>query len=182
MALLRILHYPDDRLRQRAQPVEQVDDELNRLIDDMFETMYNAPGIGLAATQVAVPKRVIVVDVSENHDQPLPLINPEILDRWGEEEMEEGCLSVPGYFDRVRRAEGIRFRALDRDGQPVEREAEGLLAVCIQHEIEHLDGKLFIDHLSQLKRERVRKRLDKLRRQGGEAAVDEVAANQKTVI
>ncbi len=147
MAILDILHYPDPRLREKAAPVEAIDDGLQRLIDDMLETMYNAPGIGLAATQVAVARRVLVLDVSEERDQPLVLINPEILEHRGEEEMEEGCLSVPGYYDRVRRAEWIRFRALGRDGDPIEREVDGLLAVCIQHEIDHLDGKLFVDRV-----------------------------------
>ncbi len=182
MAILDILHYPDPRLREKAAPVEAIDDGLQRLIDDMLETMYNAPGIGLAATQVAVARRVLVLDVSEERDQPLVLINPEILEHRGEEEMEEGCLSVPGYYDRVRRAEWIRFRALGRDGDPIEREVDGLLAVCIQHEIDHLDGKLFVDYLSELKRQRVRKRLEKLRRQGGDAALSEVAGKQKTMI
>lgn len=166
MAVLDILHYPDERLRTVAQSVETVDDELRRLVDDMFDTMYQAPGIGLAATQVNVHRRVIVIDVSENADQPLALINPEILWKDGLEEMQEGCLSVPGYFETVRRAERIRFRALDRNGEPYERDADGLLAVCVQHEIDHLDGKLFVDYLSELKRKRLRKRLEKQARQG----------------
>ena len=161
MAILDILHFPDSRLRNQARPVAEVDDRIRRLIDDMFETMYAAPGVGLAAVQVNVPRRVIVIDVSEGHDQPLALINPEILDREGEEEMEEGCLSVPGVYEPVRRAERVRVRALDRHGEPFEMEAEGLLAVCIQHEIDHLDGKLFVDYLSNLKRQRIRKRLEK---------------------
>jgi peptide deformylase len=152
MAQLQILEFPDPRLRLRAQPVTQVDTALRTLIDDMFETMYAAPGIGLAATQVNVAKRVLVIDLSENHDQPLALINPEVLERSGVEETEEGCLSVPGYFDKVTRAEKVRVRALDRNGKQIEFEAEGLLAVCIQHEIDHLDGKLFLDYLSVLKR------------------------------
>ncbi len=166
MAQLEILHYPDPRLRTRARPVEQVDDALRRLIDDMLETMYAAPGVGLAATQVNVHRRLVVIDVSENHDQPLCLINPEILARDGVEEMEEGCLSVPGIYDKVQRAERVRVRALDRDGQPFDLEADGLLAVCIQHELDHLDGKLFVDYLSSLKRQRIRKKLEKARRQG----------------
>jgi peptide deformylase len=165
MALLQILEFPDPRLRTRAQPVTQVDAALRTLIDDMFETMYAAPGIGLAATQVNVPKRLAVIDVSEKRDQPLVLINPEILGRDGVEETEEGCLSVPGVFDKVTRAEKIRVRALDRDGKPVELEADGLLAVCIQHEIDHLDGKLFVDYLSELKRTRIRKKLEKERKE-----------------
>ena len=176
MAILDILHYPDPRLRNTAQAVERVDDDIRRLVDDMFETMYAAPGIGLASIQVNVPRRVIVIDVSEERNQPLCLINPEIVVSAGEETMEEGCLSVPGYYDTVTRAERVRVRALDRDGQPFEMEADGLLAVCIQHEIDHLDGKLFVDYLSNLKRQRVRKRLVKERRQQPTAA--EAAAHQ----
>lgn len=171
MALLDILHYPDPRLRRKAQPVTRVDDAIGRLLDDMFETMYAAPGIGLAATQVNIPQRVVVIDVSEQHDQPLVFINPELLDRSGIERMEEGCLSVPGYFDEVERAERVRIRALDRAGKPFEMEADGLLAVCIQHEIDHLDGKLFVDYLSALKRQRVRKKLEKAKRLDGVEAV-----------
>jgi peptide deformylase len=167
MALLQILEFPDPRLRNRAQPVAQVDAALRTLIDDMFETMYAAPGIGLAATQVNVPKRVLVLDLSERRNEPLALINPEILQRAGVEETEEGCLSVPGYFDKVTRAEQIRVRALDRDGKQIEFDAAGLLAVCIQHEIDHLDGKLFVDYLSELKRTRIRKKLEKERKDRG---------------
>jgi peptide deformylase len=167
MALLQILEFPDPRLRTRAQSVTHVDAELRTLIDDMFETMYAAPGIGLAATQVNVAKRVLVIDLSEKRDQPLALINPEVLERTGIEETEEGCLSVPGYFDKVTRAEKIRVRALDRDGKQIEFAAEGLLAVCIQHEIDHLDGKLFVDYLSELKRTRIRKKLEKERKERG---------------
>jgi len=165
MSTLDILHFPDPRLRTVAQPVRQVDESIRKLVDDMFETMYAAPGIGLAATQVNVGKRVIVIDVSEEKDQPLCLINPEIQARDGVEEMEEGCLSVPGVFELVERAEQVRIKALDRDGQPVEMIADGLLAVCIQHEIDHLDGKLFVDYLSPLKRARIRKKLEKEQRQ-----------------
>jgi len=165
MAVLEILHFPDPRLRTKAQPVAKVDDRVRRLVDDMFETMYAAPGIGLAATQVNVAQRVLVLDVTEDRSGPRCFINPEIVARDGEEEMEEGCLSVPGVYDRVRRAERIRVRALDRDGQPFELDAEGLLAVCIQHEIDHLDGKLFVDYLSSLKRQRIRKKLEKDARQ-----------------
>ena len=170
MAILDILHFPDARLRNVAKPVAAVDDEVRRLIDDMFETMYEAPGIGLAAIQVNVPKRVIVIDVSEDRSETLALVNPEILERHGEEEMDEGCLSVLGFYETVQRAEKIRFRALDRDGQVFEREADGLLAVCIQHEIDHLDGKLFVDYLSSLKRQRIRKKLEKGARQASERA------------
>ncbi|MDD3517374.1 MAG: peptide deformylase [Chromatiales bacterium] len=166
MAILDILHFPDPRLRKRAEPVAQVDDEVRRLIDDMFETMYDAPGIGLAATQVDVHRRVIVIDVSKENDAPLCLINPEILTREGEEEMEEGCLSVPGFYETVHRADRVRVRALDRDGKPFELDADGLLAVCIQHEMDHLEGKLFVDYLSSLKRQRIQKKLEKQERLG----------------
>jgi peptide deformylase len=165
MAIRDILHYPDPRLRNRAQAVEQVDDDIRRLLDDMLETMYAAPGIGLAAIQINVPKRVVTIDISEHGDQPLCLVNPEILERAGNVETEEGCLSVPGIYETVQRADWVRARALDRDGQLLEIEAEGLLAVCVQHEIDHLDGKLFVDHLSQLKRQRIRKKAHKLQRQ-----------------
>ena len=161
MAILEILHFPDVRLRNKAKPVAQVDDKLRQLIDDMFETMYKAPGIGLAAVQVNAPYRVVTIDISEEHDQPLALVNPEILEKDGVEEMDEGCLSVPGVFETVQRADHIRFRALDRDGEPYEMEADGLLAVCVQHEIDHLDGKLFVDYLSSVKRQRIRKKLEK---------------------
>ncbi len=170
MARLTILEFPDPRLRTRAQPVEHVDDELRKLIDDMFETMYAAPGIGLAATQVNVHKRVLVIDISETRDQPLALINPEVIQRHGIEETEEGCLSVPGIYDKVTRAERIRVRALNRDGKSIEMDADGLLAVCIQHEIDHLDGKLFVDYLSELKRTRIRKKLEKERKDKRPAA------------
>jgi len=163
MSLLNILHFPDPLLRQKAAPVARVDDETRRIIDDMFETMYQAPGIGLAAVQVNILQRIVVIDVSEEKDQPLCLINPELLAAEGTEKTEEGCLSVPGIYEPVERAERIRVRALDRQGQPFELEADGLLAVCIQHEIDHLDGKLFVDHLSALKRNRIRKKLEKQR-------------------
>jgi peptide deformylase len=171
MATLEILHFPDPRLRQRALEVETVDDRVRQLVDDMFETMYQAPGIGLAATQVNVHERVIVIDVSRDQDQPLVFINPEIIEREGVEEMDEGCLSVPGIYERVQRAERIKVRALDRDGKTFELETDGLLAVCIQHEIDHLDGKLFVDYLSQLKRQRIRKKLEKQRRLGTDNTV-----------
>ena len=161
MAQLNILHYPDSRLRKSALPVETVDDGVRALVADLLETMYAAPGIGLAATQVNVQKRVIVMDVSESKNQPLALINPTLLDRGGEEEMEEGCLSVPGFYEAVKRAERVRVSALDRDGEPFELETGGLLAVCIQHEMDHLDGKLFVDYLSALKRDRIRRKLEK---------------------
>ena len=161
MAKLEILHYPDPRLRNKAQSVEQVDDKISKLVDDLLETMYAAPGIGLAATQVNVAKQIVVIDLSENKDQPLCLINPQILQASGEEETEEGCLSVPGIYETVKRAESIRIRALNRQGEPFEMDAEGILAVCIQHELDHLDGKLFVDYLSQLKKQRIKKKLEK---------------------
>lgn len=164
MALLDILVFPDSRLRNQAKSVETVDDEIRKLVDDMFETMYEAPGIGLAATQVNVSKRVVVIDISSDKTQPLCLINPEIIEKIGVEEHEEGCLSVPGVYDKVARGECIKVKALDRDGAPFEFEADGLLAVCIQHEIDHLDGKLFVDYLSPLKRNRIRKKLEKQNR------------------
>jgi len=161
MSLLTILHFPDPRLRNKALPVKQVDDKLRSLIDAMFETMYEAQGIGLAATQVNVAQRVIVLDVSTAKDSPLCLINPEIIAREGVVEMEEGCLSVPDTYDLVERAEYVKVRALDRTGAAVELEAHDLQAVCIQHEIDHLDGKLFVDYLSALKQQRIRKRREK---------------------
>lgn len=164
MAQLEILHYPDPRLRTQARAVENVDDEVRRLVDDMFETMYAAPGIGLAATQVNVHRQVIVIDVSEEKNQPLCLINAEIVEREGEEESEEGCLSVPDIYDRVRRAERIKVKALDRDCDAFTLEATGLLAMCIQHEIDHLQGNLFVDYLSPLKQQRLRKKIEKARR------------------
>ena len=165
MAKLTILEFPDPRLRTRAEPVAVVDDGVRRLIDDMFETMYAAPGIGLAATQVDVHKRVLVADVSREQTAPLALVNPEIIERDGKVEAEEGCLSVPGIYDTLAtRSERIRVRALDRDGKPFELEANGLLAICIQHEMDHLEGKLFVDYLSDLKRTRIRKKLEKERR------------------
>jgi peptide deformylase len=166
MSLLTILEYPDLRLRKRAEPVVSVDDQLRSLIDDMLETMYAAPGIGLAATQVDVHKRLLVLDVSEENDAPMVFINPEI-EVLDPEPMgyEEGCLSVPGYFELVQRPRKIRVRALGRDGNAFEMEAEGLLAVCLQHEVDHLDGKLFVDYLSILKRQRIKNKLVKDKKQ-----------------
>ena len=165
MARLPILHFPDPRLRRRAEPVGTVDDGIRKLVDDMFETMYEAPGIGLAAPQVDVAVRVIAIDLSKDRNDPLCLVDPEI--RWaeGEVEYEEGCLSVPGVYDMVKRAERVRVCATDRDGRSREIEAEGLLAACIQHEIDHLDGRLFVDHLSRLKQQRIRKKAGKRLRQ-----------------
>ena len=165
MAKLKILEFPDPRLRTKATPISVVDDELRTFIDDMFETMYEAPGIGLAATQVDVHKRLLVTDVSGDKDEPFVLINPEILEKDGVIVTDEGCLSVPGYYEEVERAERIKVRFLDREGGDVELEAHGLLAVCIQHEVDHLDGKLFVDYLSEAKRSRIRKKLEKERRQ-----------------
>jgi peptide deformylase len=163
MALLPILTYPDPRLRQRALPVARLDDDVRRLISDMAETMYAAPGIGLAAVQVNVALRIVTMDLSESRSELRILINPEILERSGEQECEEGCLSVPGEFGKVKRAARIVYSAMDLQGKTARHDAEGLLAVCIQHEIDHLDGRVFVDHLSRLKRDRIRERL---RRQG----------------
>ena len=166
MAILNILEFPDSRLRTIAKPVAVVDVEVRQLIDDMFETMYEAPGIGLSATQVNVHKRSLVMDLSEDRSEPLVLINPEIemlTDEMGQ--YQEGCLSVPGYYENVDRPQRVKIKALDRDGKPFEMIAEGLLAVCIQHECDHLNGKLFVDYLSTLKRDRIKKKLEKLHRQ-----------------
>ena len=165
MPRLEILHYPDPRLRNRARPVDRVDDTVRRLVDDMFETMYAAPGIGLAAVQVNVPLRVITIDHSEGKDEPLCLVNPTILAEEGEIEVEEGCLSVPGVYETVTRSRWIRASALDREGEPFEFEAEDLRAVCVQHEMDHLEGKLFVDYLSRLKRARLRRRTKKQQQQ-----------------
>jgi peptide deformylase len=164
MTRLTILEYPDPRLRTRAVPVDVVDDPLRELIDDMLETMYAANGIGLAATQVDVHRRLLVADVSEGRNLPQVFINPEILSREGKATSQEGCLSVPGYYDEVERAERIRVRAQGRDGKTFERDLEGLLAICVQHEIDHLDGRLFVDYLSEMKRQRVRKKIEKDKR------------------
>ncbi|MCK6376128.1 MAG: peptide deformylase [Zoogloea sp.] len=161
MALLPILRYPDPRLHTRAAPVREVTDTIRKLIADMAETMYEAPGIGLAATQVDVHKRVVVIDVSEDKSGLLALINPEIIARSGEQVCEEGCLSVPGIYDKVTRAEKVTVRALNQQGETFELDAEGLLAVCIQHEIDHLDGKVFVEYLSQLKQTRIKGKLAK---------------------
>lgn len=162
MALLTILEFPDPRLRTVAKPVAEVNNDIRRLIDDMFETMYAAPGVGLAATQVNVHQRVIVIDVSDEKNQPLVFINPEI--KVIDQELfdyEEGCLSVPGFYETVTRPEHIEVTALDREGKPFTVKPEGLLAVCIQHEMDHLEGKLFVDYLSNMKRQRIRKKLEK---------------------
>lgn len=161
MSLLNILHHPDPRLRKKAAPVAHVDDNIRQLVEDMFETMYANQGIGLAATQVNVHQRIITIDLSEDKSGKLCLINPEILHREGTREREEGCLSLPDYYDKVTRADRIRFRALDCNGNSYEMDADGLLATCVQHEIDHLDGKLFVDYLSSLKQQRVRKKMEK---------------------
>jgi len=171
MAKLTILEFPDPRLRKKAVPVEAVDAPLRALIDDMFETMYEAPGIGLAATQVDVHRRLLVADVSSDKDDPHVFINPEILEKDGVTVTEEGCLSVPGYYEEVERAEHIKVRYVDRDGAERVEEFGGLLAVCVQHEIDHLDGKLFVDYLSEAKRQRIRKKLEKERRHQAVAAI-----------
>ncbi len=155
MSLLQILHYPDDRLRTIAKPVKAVNSTVQRIVDDMFETMYAEEGIGLAATQVDIHQRIIVIDVSENRDQRVVLINPELLEKSGETGIEEGCLSIPGYRGFVPRAERVKVRALNREGDSFELETTGLLAICIQHEMDHLMGKLFVDYLSPLKRQRI---------------------------
>jgi len=167
MALLEILHFPDPRLRKKATPITQVTDKTRQLADDMLETMYAAPGVGLAAVQINVQKRIVVIDTSEDKSEPLVFINPEIIDKHGEREHEEGCLSVPEAYELVTRADTVRVKALDRDGKPFELDADELLATCIQHEIDHLDGKLFVDYISNLKRQRIKKRLEKLSKQKG---------------
>jgi peptide deformylase len=165
MTKLAILEYPDPRLRTRAVPIERVDDAVRQLAADLLETMYAANGVGLAATQVDVHKRLIVIDVSESRDQPLTLINPELLQAEGKGPGEEGCLSVPGIYDKVQRAIKVRIAALNLQGERFEMEAEGLLGICIQHEMDHLEGKVFVDYLSELKRTLIRKRLEKERKQ-----------------
>jgi peptide deformylase len=162
VGILTILEFPDERLRKIAQPVDVVDNSIKTLVEDMFETMYAAQGVGLAATQVNVQKRIIVIDVSENKNEPLCLINPKIVNQLGSAEGNEGCLSVPGFFEPVKRAEQVLVQALDKEGQSFELQAEGLLGVCIQHEIDHLEGKLFVDYLSSLKRQRIKKKLEKI--------------------
>lgn len=161
MTRLKVLHFPDHRLRNKALPVDTINEEIKSLAADMLETMYAEGGIGLAATQVNIRKRIVVIDLSENKDSPVILINPEVIWSEGTEEMQEGCLSVPDYFDTVERAERIRYQYLDLDDNLLESDTDGLLAVCVQHEIDHLNGKLFIDYLSPLKRQRLRKKLDK---------------------
>ena len=163
MAKLEILHYPDPRLRNQAQPVQSVDAKIRKLVDDMLETMYEAPGIGLAATQVNVARRVIVIDISDDKSEPQVFINPELSPAGELVEAEEGCLSVPGIYETVNRPEVVDVKALDAQGNPFELRADGLLAVCIQHEVDHLEGKLFVDYLSRLKQQRIRKKAIKQR-------------------
>jgi peptide deformylase len=161
MAILNILHFPDKRLRTVAKPVVEVTDKHRTLISNMLETMYDAPGIGLAATQVNVHERILVIDISEEKNQPIVLINPEILEKEGDQEFDEGCLSVPGIYETLHRAEKVHVKALNKEGESLEMDADGLLAVCIQHEMDHLEGKLFVDYLSQMKKLRIRKKLEK---------------------
>ncbi|CAA0104565.1 Peptide deformylase [Zhongshania aliphaticivorans] len=166
MAILEILEFPDSRLRTVAKPVKTVDDRIRNLIDDMFETMYDAPGIGLAASQVNVHEQIVVIDVSEDHSEPLVFINPEITVIDSETfEYDEGCLSVPGFYETVTRPQHVKVKALDRNGTAFEMEPKGLLAVCIQHEKDHLLGKLFVDYISPLKRNRIRGKMEKLHKQ-----------------
>jgi peptide deformylase len=165
MALLRVLQYPDPRLHKVAAKVERVDDQVRSLVADMAETMYAAPGIGLAATQVDIHRRIIVIDISDTRDQLRTFINPEILEANGEAELEEGCLSVPGIYEKVVRAQWVRVRALNAEAQSYTLEAEGLLAVCIQHEMDHLEGKVFVERLSRLKQQRILSKLKKQIRQ-----------------
>lgn len=169
MAILDVLRFPDERLRTIAAPVETITPELQQIVDDMFETMYAEEGIGLAATQVDIHQRIIVIDVSEDREDQLVLINPEILEQSGSTGIEEGCLSVPTCRALVPRAEWVKVRALDRNGQPFELEADDLLAICIQHEMDHLVGKLFVDYLSPLKRQRIRQKLEKMAREDRKA-------------
>ncbi|CAM4465503.1 MAG: Peptide deformylase [Legionellaceae bacterium] len=165
MAIRTILHFPDQRLRKKAEPVTEVTSEIKTLIEDMFDTLYHDKGIGLAATQINIQQRIFVTDLSDDKSEKLCFINPEILVKEGQEEMQEGCLSVPGIYEKVTRAEKIKVKALDRNGNSFELETDGLLAVCIQHEIDHLDGKLFVDYLSPLKFQRIQKKLQKIRQQ-----------------
>ncbi len=166
MAVLKVLSFPDKRLRTKAKPVEAVDDKVRGIMDDMLETMYEAPGIGLAATQVDIHQQIVVIDISEEKDSPLYLVNPEIVAKSGKKVSEEGCLSVPEYYAEVERAETVTIKALGYDGKSFEMEADELLAVCIQHEMDHLQGKLFVDYLSPMKQQRVKKKLEKMAKQG----------------
>ena len=162
MSILTILEFPDERLRKKAAVVDKIDNATRKLVDDMLETMYAAKGVGLAATQINVHQRIIVIDISEEKNAPLCLINPQIIEKDGVKESEEGCLSVPSFYEKINRAEHIKVQALDRDGKLFDLEARELLAVCIQHEMDHLEGKLFVDYLSPLKRQRIKKKLEKI--------------------
>lgn len=173
MSLLDILYYPDPQLRKIAAPVTNVDGRVAGLVDNMLETMYHAPGIGLAATQINVHERIVVIDVSDEGDSPLVLINPELLASDGSAETQEGCLSIPGIYETITRPADVRIAGLDREGNPFEMDADGILAVCIQHEIDHLDGKLFVDYLSPLKRNRIRKKMIKAAREREEDEFDD---------
>ncbi len=173
MSLLDILYYPDPQLRKIAAPVANVDGRVAGLVDNMLETMYHAPGIGLAATQINVHERIVVIDVSDEGDSPLVLINPELLASDGSAETQEGCLSIPGIYETITRPSDVRIAGLDREGNPFEMDADGILAVCIQHEIDHLDGKLFVDYLSPLKRNRIRKKMIKAAREREEDEFDD---------
>ncbi len=164
MAILNILHFPDDRLRQVSKPIESFDERLNQLIDDMLATMYDAPGVGLAAVQVGHPIRLIVIDVSDDSSAPMALINPTIIAKEGSQTSDEGCLSVPAIYEPVNRAEQVEIAALDRKGEKFQLTASGLLSICIQHELDHLEGIMFVDHLSMIKRMRIKKKMEKLRK------------------
>ncbi|MDD1783995.1 peptide deformylase [Enterovibrio sp. ZSDZ35] len=170
MSVLQVLTYPDDRLRTVAKPVESVTPEIQKIVDDMLETMYDEEGIGLAATQVDIHQRIVVIDLSETRDEPMVLINPEILEKRGEDGIEEGCLSVPGARALVPRASEVSVRALDRDGNEYQFEADDLLAICVQHELDHLEGKLFVDYLSPLKQQRIKQKLEKIKRANEKAS------------
>ncbi|MGL4544513.1 MAG: peptide deformylase [Plesiomonas sp.] len=165
MAILQVLHFPDERLRTKAAPVVDVTPEIQRIVDDMFDTMYEEEGIGLAATQVNIHQRIVVIDLSEDRNERLVLINPELIEKSGDTGIEEGCLSVPGSRALVARAENVKIRALNYEGRPFELEADDLLAICIQHEMDHLEGTLFVDYLSPLKRQRIRQKIEKMDKQ-----------------
>jgi len=167
LSILTVLEFPDKRLRTKAKKVTVFDNAIKTLVEDMLETMYDSKGVGLAATQIDVHQRVLVMDVSEENDAPLCFINPEIIVKDGVEEQEEGCLSVPGFFEKVKRAKHVKVKAFDKEGQPFEMEADALLSVCIQHEMDHLEGILFVDYLSPLKRQRIKAKLDKIHKKQG---------------
>ncbi|MCK5121507.1 MAG: peptide deformylase [Methylomarinum sp.] len=170
MSILTVLEFPDKRLRTKAKKVTVFDGAIEALVDDMLETMYDARGVGLAATQIDVHQRIIVIDISEENDAPLCLINPEIIEKDGVEEEEEGCLSVPGFFEKIKRAKHVKVKAFDKQGKPFEMEADELLSICIQHEMDHLEGKLFVDYISPLKRQRIKAKLEKIHKQQGKKA------------